>query len=171
MDKYIKVHGTYPFDGGGWKRVRPLTIEEVVEMVDVSSIVRRDPGTCGLCEGEKKLPTIDEQAYYTCTRCEGSGKQDEYLWLNKGYVVLNLPEETPALTATQAGMMELLAPPQLKGLQRGMQAVYLHDGKYSLIERTMIGPCRKCGAPYMGDAVYDAPAGDDERRCTECGTL
>jgi len=33
------------------------------------------------------------------------------------------------------------------------------------------GSCPDCGAPGMGDAVYDPPVPDTDGRCQTCGTL
>lgn len=106
------IHGTYPFDQhGAWRTIRKLRVDEVVELIGIKPEERKN-----------------EPCY-----CEGTGKNDEYFWLNKGFIVLGF-EAPLAGDELSCAMIELFDTPRVKGIKPGMQAVYLHDGKYSLIE-------------------------------------
>jgi hypothetical protein len=103
---HIRIHGTYPFDGekSRWIHVKNISFEEACELTRVPEATR---------------------AMWP------SG----YPWLNKGYVVLGAPKDGPALTSLQAGMLEgAYGELGLKNWPDGVQAVYLHDGKFSVIQ-------------------------------------
>ncbi len=109
----VRVHGTYPFDGDRWKKVRSLTWQEAAKLAKIPEAVIKN--------------TSDSPDF------SNIGKTTKYLWLNKGYILLEPPHE--GLTTIQAAMMEQTAEGELGlPLKKGTQAVYLHDGKYSLIE-------------------------------------
>lgn len=106
MLDFLKVHGTYPFDGPGWKRVRQLTPEEAGRLL-------------GFSEDD-----INKEM----------GSEDPCFILNKGFRILegDAPEAPPLLAAALdiAGM-----PNTGSRIPVGTQAVYNHDCKYRLIER------------------------------------
>lgn len=104
---HIRIHGTYPFDGEPcrWKHLKNITFEEACELTQVPQATR------------EMWPK-------------------NYPWLNKGYVVLGAPKNGPSLTTTQAALLESPTDGEL-GLKLwpvGVQAVYLHDGHFSLIQ-------------------------------------
>lgn len=103
----VKVHGTYPWDEGPkWKRLESITWKEAA-----------------------KLMGIDEASVFV-----DRGDGDVYLWLNKGFVVLDLPKDEGA-TASQMAAVEMVGSARHKDIRPGMRAIYLHDGQYSLLER------------------------------------
>lgn len=101
----LQVHGTYPFDGGRWWRVRELEPEEAMKMAG--------------CDQE----TRDRWP-------------DRYPWLNKGYIILGeLGQSTPTGGGFGLHMAELMTDGEVGGpLPPGTQAVYIHDGSFSLIQ-------------------------------------
>lgn len=109
------LHGTYPRDNPGWKMVKKISAEEAATILKIPKEKRTDPGQCSLCKGTRKFQA------HQCWECNGSGKADEYLWLNKGYALFDQrPYGSP--------------------LKAGDKAVYLHDGKYSILEFEPITP-------------------------------
>ncbi len=115
----IACHGTYIHGDRRWKFLRRMTLEEVVKRLSISDEQR--PGKdrpCTLCKGENPAKKI-------CGACDGSGKSDEYLWLNKGYIVVELH---PCQNSFRHNDIRI-----------GMQAIYLGDGRYALYEYTATG--------------------------------
>jgi hypothetical protein len=104
--RHMPVHGTYPFDSGRWRNVRELSVEEAM------TLAKTPP------ENMLEWPR-------------------NYPWINKGFIVLDL--ELPKVGDMDLAMLELLIPEaavQPGGIPIGAQAVYLHDGKLSLIQYT-----------------------------------
>lgn len=116
----IRIHGTYPHDSGRWQHVRNLTVEEAAELLMIE-----------LDEHELEAAAREREPV---RRGEPVRWPNVYLWLNKGFVVLGAPDRT-GLTELQAGMLEAALGPVDRSWPVGVQAVYLHDGRYSLIER------------------------------------
>lgn len=120
----IAIHGTYPHDSGRWKSVRKIDLGEVI------SFVKRHLG-------DDHIPA--EWIAHCKARSDSKSRwPDIYLWLNKGYIVLDAAFKTQAAKPTlglalaeQTTEGEVSNVPRLKP---GMQAVYLHDGNYYLIE-------------------------------------
>lgn len=79
--------------------------------------------------------TVEEAAELTGApmRSPQRGSTDIYLWLNKGYIILG--GNGVGLSAVQVAALEEIFNRTEKPYPLGTQAVYLHDGKYSLIER------------------------------------
>jgi hypothetical protein len=100
----VKIHGTYPFDDLG---------------------ADHEP-----CWKPVRPLSLEEAA--ELTKLELTTQEDEYLWLNKGYIVL---DQEPTLTAATASLVENFARFSER-IPAGARAVYLHDGNYQLIERT-----------------------------------
>ena len=98
----VEVSGTYPYDSRRWRKLRELTLEEAAKLTSL-------PITAEQLELDLKY----QAGIITFPRV--------YLWLNKGYVVLDK-------SAPKRRFMEP------ENYPPGTQAVYLHDGKYSLIE-------------------------------------
>jgi hypothetical protein len=119
MKTKIKIHGTYPFDAfGKWTTVkRNLPLHEVA-------------GLLGIEVSKEDLEKHDGGRKYL---------DGVYLWLNKGFVLLkDMPEEAGVGEDGYLGVacMEMLGgSPSVKDIQVGDQAIYLHDGSYSLIKR------------------------------------
>lgn len=98
----LNINGTYPFDGGRWRRVKSLSPQEAFELLSVPEEIK------------KLWPR-------------------QYPFINKGYVILG--GNLPSVSSTQAAFLELgFGALNLKGLPSGVQAVYLHDGDFMLIE-------------------------------------
>jgi hypothetical protein len=146
----VKIHGTYPFDGGRWTRLRevgPLEAAELAKLPEEFVTRAFVSFTASLPEAERHR--ICAKAKCACVyhaqdgipcrhdvdlalRNEDLGYLRIYLWLNKGYILINAKKEgvgglTAALLEGQSGEFGL-------PLKPGTQAVYLHDGRYSLIE-------------------------------------
>ena len=107
----IRIHGTYPYDGGKWGANEQISLEKVADLLGVE---------------------------VTPEQIRKSEQGDEYLWLNKGFVLVDRPD----LTAIEgpgnlqlACMAMLGGSPEIKGIKSGDRAVYLHDGTYYLITR------------------------------------
>lgn len=121
MKRSIRIHGTYPFDTWGkWKTVRhDLSLLEVSQLLNIE--VTKE-------EIDKHDAEEKDHAYHSI-----------YLWLNKGFVLLKkMPAEAGAGQdqLLVVACMELLGgSPSVNGIEVGDQAIYLHDGSYSLIER------------------------------------
>jgi len=105
-----RIHGTYPFDDYGADYANCW-----VRLRDLS--VAKAAALTGV-----PLPPVVEEG-------------QTYLWLNKGYILLTGTREE-GLTPLQASLVEDTARFSRR-VAPGAQAVYLHDGKYSLIERTV----------------------------------
>ncbi len=116
----VKIHGTYPYDdfGEGYKP----------------------------CWKRLRELSLEEAATLTKTplaaACGEEG--DVYLWLNKGYIVLGVGEQLSKLTSGCVARVEGFFRFSWR-IPAGAQAVYLHDGKYSLIERTGVAQTRREG--------------------------
>lgn len=108
----MPVHGTYPHDTGKWKTVRNLTLQEAADLV-----------------GTTVTPEEVEDH-------ESSTFGSVYFWINKGFVVIGRSELQGA-PSNSLGLacMEMFCTPEHKDIQVGDQAVYIHDGSYTLIER------------------------------------
>lgn len=103
----MNVHGTYPYGESGcpWKKIRDLTFEEAADMVKTPKEDREEAKHCGL-------------------------------WINKGYVVLELMETgNTGISSFQVGVLDSILEVRSLNIETGMRAVYLHDGRYSLLER------------------------------------
>ena len=102
----MRIHGTYPYDSSmeRWAHLKDISPEEAFELTQVPA------------EARERFPKY-------------------YPWINKGYIVLGASSDDPSLTALQAGFLEG-ASGELgtKNWPIGVQAVYLHDGKFSLIK-------------------------------------
>lgn len=106
----IKIHGTYPHGEGKWK-----TVEHNVSLAKVAELV-------GI-----ELVGIDND-----------WGDAVYLWLNKGFVLIDKPEVDGVNKDGYLGMacIEMLGgSPRVNGIKKGDRAIYLHDGNYSIIER------------------------------------
>lgn len=103
----VTIHGTYPYDDESqrWRQVRVLSVEEASQLTGVP-----------MERAERNL------------RNNGV-----YLWLNKGYIVLGAKYK--GISALSAGLLEAFGGGCNRAWPVGTQAVYLHDGFYSLIER------------------------------------
>ncbi len=114
----LSVHGTYPMDSSRWRQIRE--VQDLQEVADLLKI-----------EVEPNLV-----AQHNSSR--GNWSKNVYLWLNKGYIVIGVapkgvPSESFALT-----MVEMFGgSPEVKNIEEGAQALYLHDGAYYLIERAV----------------------------------
>ena len=100
----IQAHGTYPFDGNRWRKVKALEPAEGMQLVGI------DAKTAAM------FPK-------------------HYPWINKGYVILGAsPIKGNGLMLAFA---ELMTDGEvgMAGIAKGAQAVYIHDGHFSLIER------------------------------------
>lgn len=114
--KLLSVDGTYPYDHyGKWRQVRNhLPLQEAAQLV-------------GAQVTAEEIEEHETSRWGSC-----------YLWLNKGFIVIGRREPTKASAgeSMNLAMMEMLGSgPERKGIKVGDQAVYLHDGTYSLIER------------------------------------
>ena len=113
----LKVHGTYPFDRKGWVTLKggwdqpPFELKSAMELL-------------GVRPEELDKRQVEDLA-------QG---RDVYLFLNKGYVLLVAQEDAVGLDGLAAGLAEMFGTLGPRTLPVGTQAVYLHDGKYSLIE-------------------------------------
>lgn len=118
MRDRVKIHGTYPHDAfGKWR-----TVEQYLSLARVAKLV-------GVEVTEEEIEKHDN----------GDGWSDSvYLWLNKGFVLIGKPKVNGVGEEGYLGVacMEMLgSSPAVKDIEVGDQAVYLHDGSYSLIER------------------------------------
>jgi hypothetical protein len=113
--KKLAVDGTYPYDSHEkWRHVRDLTLVEAAKLVGV----------------EVAVAEVEEHECARWGTC--------FLWLNKGFVLLGKeprPEKASESFALAMAEMFAVCGPERKGIKVGDQAVYLHDGLYSLIER------------------------------------
>lgn len=106
MRKELEVAGTYPFDSRRWRKVASLTPEGAAEMLGV------------------ELTAEEKHAAEEKRLC---------LFLNKGYVLLDMKVATPS--PLFLAFLEQLTDGEVgPKLPPGTRAVYLHDGSYSLIE-------------------------------------
>jgi hypothetical protein len=58
-------------------------------------------------------------------------RQQQYMWLNKGFIVLGLPQDEGRTVIIEDMYFNV----EHQRIKKGMQAVYLHDGNYTLLER------------------------------------
>jgi hypothetical protein len=58
-------------------------------------------------------------------------RKESYMWVNKGFIVLGLPQDKGRPLILE----DVFFTVELKGIKKGMRAVYLHDGKYTLLRR------------------------------------
>lgn len=110
--RQMKIHGTYPYDSFKWSHVRDITREEAAKLVNAPQELIDDR------EGDKRYP--------------------RYLWMNKGYIVLNQPHMESARTEpglVYALLESVMTDMEPKGIPVGSEAVYLHDGNYSIIKK------------------------------------
>lgn len=105
----IEVHGSYPFDSGRWVRVSNLKPLEAAKLLGV--LEQLTP------EDKKKAKS-----------------ENLYLFLNKGYVVLDKPEMPPFSSLLLVLIENTTGGEVGFNLPVGTRAIYLHDGRYSLIE-------------------------------------
>ena len=114
----LKVHGTYPFDRKGWVTLKGGWDQPPFELRDAMELLGVTP----------------EQLYKRQVEDIALGRY-VYLFLNKGYVLLGNQEDVlglDGLGASLAGSWDQRSRTSLPVV--GTQAVYLHDGRYSLIE-------------------------------------
>lgn len=104
------IHGTYIQDNPRWKYQKEITVDQAAMLLGIPKEERETPPPCTRCQGTRKIKGSQ------CHECGGSGKQHEYLWLNKGFIVIG---------------QELRRSDDFK-IENGMQAIYIHDGKYRL---------------------------------------
>ena len=104
------VHGTYPYDNtkNRWTHVRSLEPDEAMDMVGVPEDIRKNWPRNGP-------------------------------WINKGYILLGADAlNIRGLDDASVIIGELLHPDDevspFQALPKGQQAVYLHDGQFSLIQ-------------------------------------
>ncbi len=104
----LRVAGTYPMDGNRWRRVSALKPLEAARLLGVTDVTP---------EEKEKAKT-----------------NNLYLFLNKGYVLLEM--KAPDVPDLALLLLERMTDGEvgLKNLPTGTRAVYLHDGHYSLIE-------------------------------------
>jgi hypothetical protein len=98
----------YPFDDDTWHELQDVSVDEVALLFGIPEETRARSN----CEQCRNM----EPAKLTCYFCERTGRAPEYLWADKGYIILGIPR----------GVLRKILP--------GMQAIYLHNGKYSIIE-------------------------------------
>jgi hypothetical protein len=119
MMRNVKVHGTYPMDSGKWITLeRRLPLDRVAKLLGIE-----------VTEDEVKEHEKGRMDYFAGA---------VYLWLNKGFVLIDKPELEGTQGEGNLGLhfVELLGGcPELRGVKKGDKAVYLHDGRYSIIER------------------------------------
>ena len=119
MDRNVKIHGTYPMDSGKWVTVeRRLPLDVVAKLVGVE-----------VTEDEVKKHEEAQKDFIP------SGV---YLWLNKGFVIIDRPDLVGERWRGNLGLTfieQLGGSPCVRGVKVGDKAVYLHDGRYSIIER------------------------------------
>lgn len=131
-----KVHGTYPWDDawGSWKRISPLTVDEAARLLGIPES-ERERRACYSCHGDKFIARGVYQTHCPC--CDGTGLDDEYLFLNKGYIVISPDAPKPGTPDLHLALCEQCTTSgvQVRGILPGMRAVYLHDGEYTLIEK------------------------------------
>jgi hypothetical protein len=123
----VKIHGTYPWDEMPksdkdpmpWKSLRKISYQEAASLTKLPKELIKN------CEAQ-----ADKRINH-----------DVYLWLNKGFIVIDLLEDkkdgdpgiVPDFGYAQAEVDgATLRSPKIKP---GMKAVYLADGNYYLLER------------------------------------
>jgi len=129
-------------DGDSKLEVRQCTCGSSIAMV----LAPREPGDSVLVHGtypydsrstwrKVKQITVEEASKLTGVPMKEpqKGSEDIYLWLNKGYIILGAGG--PGLSALQVAALEEMFGLGEKAYPLGVQAVYLHDGQYSLIQR------------------------------------
>ena len=105
MTKKISVHGMYP--GHAWKTVRWIGAEEAAALLGVAM------------DAEMK---------------ELARESALYLFLNEGYVVLGAPPSN--LSELELAVLEQACPSRDGQLWPvGARAIYLRNGRYSIIQR------------------------------------
>jgi len=122
----FNVHGTYPMDGGKWRIVAPtperrdacdyLTVDDVRSFLDFVGPLSAD--------------------YYQGEEDRWGPKR--YLFVNKGYVVLGGdggPVDGSSDALAFAFLEQLTEGEVGRPWPKGTRAVYVHDGRYMLIER------------------------------------
>jgi len=110
------IHGTYINDDRRWHLVeRRITVDRAAELLGIPKEERDPPDVCHLCKNEKP-------AKKTCSSCDGTGHQREYLWLNKGFIVIGHPVVLPG---------KLMREQQYPD---GTRAIYIADGNYLVYE-------------------------------------
>jgi len=114
---HMKINGTYPHDSREfpWMVVKQLDLEEVIAL---------------LHPPEELVKEVKEGGYH-----ERWGWR-RFLFINKGYVTLPLETgaEPPKISSATAGALDAFLQVETP-TPVGTRAVYMHDGKYSLIER------------------------------------
>jgi hypothetical protein len=122
----VRCHGTYPLDGGNWTIVRGLTVPEVAKLLGLTEplgkeFLPRDPAEYN-----------DFEFSNSCWDCG----PDRYLFLNKGYVILgDRAPKSPPSELSLAVMEQLISGEVGPAVESGTEAVYVHDGRYMLIQR------------------------------------
>lgn len=146
----VKVHGAYVWDSPGWRTLpnpfdqpddetgmlhHSLTPRQAAELVRLPDIMREYSSEADSNNRFGYGPSAVPDGYRT------------YLWINKGFIVLNAPyvvghpSYTDVYTVPGVGRFAGVQPPlpslyggQQSWVMPGDQCVYLADGSYWLLE-------------------------------------
>jgi hypothetical protein len=106
------IHGAYINDDRRWHYSgEKITADRAAELLGIPQTERAPPGVCHNCKNQKP-------AKKTCWACSGTGHQREYLWMNKGFIVIGHP-----VTLPQKRIHDQTYPD-------GTRAIYIADGNY-----------------------------------------